>query len=549
MRRWVSPAPRARRCDVGESAMSGVSRNVERVDLIVSDPDEGSPPEYNSAQRPLVLHYEGPVDDRSNGRTLKQRAVRSSMWTMVAFGFGQALRVVSSPILAYFLTPEDFGVVGLISVFVTALAALSDVGIEQSIIQNKRGDDPVFLNTAWTVHAIRGVLLWLGCCAIAFPVYWLYQDKGNAHYLLWMLPVAGLGPLLNGFNSTRIFSLNRHLNLGRITVLTLAYTVVGIVVQIAIAMKWRTPWAIVLGGLASNAFWLLTSHTLLPGLRNRFCWDAGVRRELMKFGKWIMISTLITYTAMQIDRPLMGKLLDEKWLGLYMVALSLVRLPSEVISRLASVTLFPALARAVEQRPEDLRRVLWRARGLILTMCVALMLGVVLGGRIFITLFYKEQWHQAGLLVQWASIGAWFMLLQASADRALLALGKTRPLAISNAVNLVVTVVGGFVGWYIDRHQLGHQGGIVGFMLGMAVGKLAGHFMIQMEMARSGIPIYRQDTLYSALLLLMCAVGIGLPYMLPRHMDRMFLYNSVVAVVVCGLTCGWAGVKVIRGIR
>jgi O-antigen/teichoic acid export membrane protein len=536
---------------------SSPASKPEHVDLIVTAPDEGAPIELTDAQTPVVVHYERPAggngDGGSDGRTLKQLAVRSSMWTMVAFGFGQVLRLVSSPVLAWFLTPEDFGTVGLIGVFVTGLAALSDVGIEQAIIQNKRGDDPVFLNTAWTLHAVRGVCLFFGCCLIAYPVYWLYSDKANAHYLLVMLPVAGLGPLISGFNSTRQFTLNRHLKLGRVTALTLAYQVLGVVVQIAIAVKYRTPWAIIIGGLVSNLFWLFATHALMPGLRNRFCWDPQVRRDLMKFGKWIMVSTVITYTAMQVDRPLMAKLLDEYWLGLYVVALSLTRLPAEVISRLASVTLFPALARAVEQRPADLPQVLWRARGLILAVCVALTLGVVLGGPIFISVFYKSQWHRAGFLTQWASIAAWFTLLQASADRALLALGKTKPMATSNAVNLAVTVIGGLLGRWVDMNWTKNESGIVGFMIGMAAGKMAGHMMIQIEMAKNGIPIFRQDTLYSALLLVACLVGIGLPQLMPRLIrsasDHMFMYNAVIAVVICGVTCSWAGLKVMRGIR
>lgn len=530
--------------------MSSSSGNVEHVDIIVSDPDEGAPVAYSDAQRPVVLHLES-GNTNGDGRTLKQRVVRSSMWTMVAFGFGQGVRVLSSPILAGLLVPEDFGTVALISVFVTALAALSDVGIEQSIIQNKRGDDPVFLNTAWTLHAIRGVFLWLGCCLIAYPVFWFYKDKANAHYLLAMLPVAGLGPLLNGFNSTKTFSLNRHLNLGRITIITLAYQLIGVAAQIAIAWKWRTPWAIVLGGLISNSFWLFATHALLPGLRNRFCWDKSVARELMKFGRWIMVSTLITYTAMQIDRPMLGKIMPEAWLGLYVVALNLVRLPSEIIGRLASVTLFPALSRAAETKPEDLRRVLWRARGLILTVSMALTLGVVLGGPLFIVLFFKPKWHPAGMLAQFASIGAWVMLLQVSADRALLALGKTRVLAVSNAVNLVVTIGGGLLGRYLDlrfNHQDGNIG-IVGFIVGMSAGKVAGHLLIQIEMARNGISIFRQDTLYSAMLLVMCLAGIAVPRLLPAFDVHQFLYEGVAAITVCVLVCLWAGLKVLRGIR
>jgi O-antigen/teichoic acid export membrane protein len=529
--------------------MSSLSGKVEHVDLIVNDADAAAPVELNDAHGPVVVHYEAPAGPA--GQSLKQRAVRSSAWTMVAFGFGQLVKVATNPILAALLAPEHFGTVTLISFYVTGLLALSDAGIEQAIIQNKRGDDPVFLNTAWTLHAIRGVALWLGCCLIAFPVYWFYHGKTNAHDLLVMLPVAGIGPLLNGFNSTKTFSLSRHLNQGRQTMLGLAYQLIGVAVQILIACRWPSAWAIILGGLASNVFWLFATHALLPGARNRFCWDAEVRREIMKFGRWIMVSTLITYTAMQIDRPLMGKILDEAWLGLYAVALNLVRMPAEIISRLAHVSLFPALARAAETRTSELRSVLWRARGLILSVSLALTLGVVLGAPLFIQIFYKEQWHYAGLLARWASISAWVMLLTCTADRALLALGKTRILATSNFVNLVVTVAGGFAGRYLDmrfNHQPGNIG-IVGFIIGMSAGKLAGHLMIQIEMARCGIPIFRQDTLYSAVLLGMCLAGIGLPRVAPGFDASMVLYNGIAAVVVCGVTCSWAGLKVLRGIR
>jgi len=50
------------------------------------------------------------------------------------------------------------------------VAMFSDVGIEQSIIHNKRGNDPAFVNTAWTVKVIRGVLMWLVLCLLAAPL-------------------------------------------------------------------------------------------------------------------------------------------------------------------------------------------------------------------------------------------------------------------------------------------------------------------------------------------------------------------------------------------
>jgi O-antigen/teichoic acid export membrane protein len=509
--------------------------------IIIPDADESAPVEYTDAQAPIVLEYEPPKED-----SLKKKAVWSSLWTLVMFGVGQVIRFVSNPILAYLLVPEYFGVVSLVSVFVTALQALSDVGIEQAIIQNKRGDEPVFLNTAWTIHAVRGVFLWLGTCVIAWPLAKFF----NQPLLTWLMPVAGVGPLLSGFNSTSMFTLNRHLKVGRLTLVMLVYQVINVVVTIAWAYRWPSPWAIVMGGLASNLFFLVISHFLIAGYRNRFCWDSEVRRELMKFGKWIMVSTLITYTAMQIDRPMVGKLQGVKWLGLYGIALNLVALPREIIGRLASVTLFPALARAAENGGQDLGRILRRARGLILSVSLAATLGVFLGAPLFIMIFYKQEYHQAGWLAQLASIGAWFILLQVSADRALLAQGKTKPLATSNAVNLVVTVAAALIGRHIDMNVFGHEAGIVGFMLGLAAGKMAGHLMIQIEMAKSGMSIFRQDTFYTVVLAVLCVVGLLLPSRLPGYdREHMVMYTGIVAVAVCAVTCSWAGIRVIRGIR
>ncbi|HYE18046.1 MAG TPA: oligosaccharide flippase family protein [Tepidisphaeraceae bacterium] len=489
---------------------------------------------------------------QANDQTLRQKAYRSSLFTLVAFGFGQMVRFGSAPLVAYLLVkPEYLGVVALVGVFTTLLEAVSDVGTEHAIMQHKRGDEPVFLNTAFTLHAVRGVVLWLVACALAYPIYLLYRGQAEADYLLWMLPVLGISLLIRGFNSTSTSTLNRHLMVGRLTALSLAHLLVSTGVTIAIAWVWRTPWSMVLGGLAANVMYMVASHLLLRGYRNRFCWDAGARRELMHFGKWILVSTLTTYLAYNIDRPLLGKLTDLRWLGLYGIAMTLVFIPREIIGRLMMVTLFPALSRTAESRRQDLPAVVRKARGVTLTASLVLTLGVVLAGPLFITIFYKPEFHVAGWLTQLAAIGAWFILLTATADRALLAVGKSRALAASNVVNLVVSVVGCLVGLYVEERVFGHADGVAGFMLGLAVGKLAGHAMIQIEMAREGMSIFRQDVLYTALLLALSLAGIWAPrwvthWWRPGHDFQNQLFA---AIAVCAAVGAWAALRVRKAIR
>ena len=72
--------------------------------------------------------------------------------------------------------PELFDIIALANGVVLALQSLSDFGISPNIIQNQRGDEPDFLNTAWTLQVIRGFGLYLVCLLITRPVAQFYED-------------------------------------------------------------------------------------------------------------------------------------------------------------------------------------------------------------------------------------------------------------------------------------------------------------------------------------------------------------------------------------
>ena len=91
--------------------------------------------------------------------SLGQRVLRSSVVTIAGYGFNQVVRLGSNLILTRLLFPEAFGLMALVNVFMMGVVLLSDLGISQSVMQSKRGDDPVFLDTAWTVQIVRGSIL------------------------------------------------------------------------------------------------------------------------------------------------------------------------------------------------------------------------------------------------------------------------------------------------------------------------------------------------------------------------------------------------------
>ncbi|HZJ69863.1 MAG TPA: oligosaccharide flippase family protein, partial [Planctomycetota bacterium] len=99
---------------------------------------------------------------------------RSATWSILAHGGSQLLRFASNIVLARLLFPEAFGLMAIVNALLQGLHLFSDIGIGPSIIQNARGNDPAFLNTAWTVQVVRGTVLWLVACAIALPAAIFY---------------------------------------------------------------------------------------------------------------------------------------------------------------------------------------------------------------------------------------------------------------------------------------------------------------------------------------------------------------------------------------
>src|ERR1700716_1779097 len=91
--------------------------------------------------------------------TLKQRVLSGGAWSLVGYAASFVIRLGSNLFMTRQLLPEMFGVMAIASLVLAGLAMFSDVGLRPSVVQNKRGDGPVFLNTVWVTQILRGVVL------------------------------------------------------------------------------------------------------------------------------------------------------------------------------------------------------------------------------------------------------------------------------------------------------------------------------------------------------------------------------------------------------
>lgn len=96
----------------------------------------------------------------TGGKSLFRRALGGGAFVAGSYVFAQFARLLSNLVLTRLLYPEAFGVMALVMVVLVGLQMFSDVGIGPAISRSARGDDPDFLNTAWTLNVFRGAGLW-----------------------------------------------------------------------------------------------------------------------------------------------------------------------------------------------------------------------------------------------------------------------------------------------------------------------------------------------------------------------------------------------------
>lgn len=423
---------------------------------------------------------------RFRGGSLNARFMRSSIFTLGGYGMGQALRLASNLILTRLLFPEAFGLMALVAVIMQGLAMFSDVGVSPAIMQSKRGDDQKFLDTAWTIQVMRGVMLWAFACIIAIPVAGLYQEP----LLAWILPCAGISLLISGFNPTRIDTANRHLLLGRLTGLDLIAQASGIVIAVILAWYLHSVWALVISGIASSSILLALYNLYLPGQRNRFHWERKSADELIGFGKWIFLSTICGFLYMQGDKLLLGKYLPLDQFGIYNIGFFLASFPLLMGGVMTRKVLIPVYRERPPTESVENFRKLQKMRFLLTAAMFALTGAVSLAGVVLINLMYDPRYAMAGAVVVLIAAMQIPQMLVLTYEQAALAAGDSRRFFVLSAARAVLTLGCLVVGLAL--------GGLFGALIGQGVAGLAAYPFVVWMARHVGAWDPKHDLVYAA---------------------------------------------------
>lgn len=421
-----------------------------------------------------------------NGRGLFARAIRGVGWTVLAFGALQALRLASNLILARLLFPEAFGLMALISVLIVGLAMFSDVGLSSSVMQSRRGDDPEFLDTVWTIQVIRGVGLWLLACAIAWPAARFYGEP----MLAQALPVAALALIASGFSPTRLLTAGRHLLLGRVSALDFAAQAIGVAVMIGLAWMTQSVWALVIGVVVAAVAKLVLAYVIMPGMTNSFLWDRTAAREIVSFGKWIVLSTALNFMTLQGDKAILGKYLSLDMFGVYNIGYFLASFPMLLGTAVVGQVFIPLYRETFHSKEAETARRLRLMRFALTGGVLALLLVMAFGGVFLVELLYDSRYQAAGAIVVLIACLQIVNVIGLTYDQAAIAAGDSRGYFVLFAARATLQIVLFLVGV--------EMGGLVGALAGQGLALIAVHPLIVILARRHRVWDPGHDAVYLA---------------------------------------------------
>lgn len=423
--------------------------------------------------------------------SLKKRFLGAAKWTLISHVLSQLVRFASSLVLTRLLAPDLYGVMAVGYLVITGLSMVSDIGLTGGAIRSKRGDEPAYLNVTWIVSIVRGALIMMFALALSGA---LSMDAGQAWLpadsvyrdarIPTLIAVVSLYSLIAGFESTRSVYARRHLELERLVKIDVACQITSTACILAWAWFSPTLWALAFGWIVSVAMKTTLSHLALPGPPNRFQWDQNAFHEVFDFGKWVFLSSTLTYLLVTGDRLLLGAYVNAETMGFYSIAVLLVGALRTAVQKITAHAALPALSEVARDRPEIFKATLYRIRRPLDIVCLFAAGALVYLGEPIVRILYDPRYAPAGWMLGLLGLSLVAVRLDVF-EHGLIAMGRVKLLSSLNAARLLGLLALVPLGY--------HFAGTRGAIAGVAASFVVNAVVLLALQARMGLFEWRRE--------------------------------------------------------
>lgn len=352
-------------------------------------------------------------------KNFRAKTVLGLKWNLANRLISQFLKLGIGIILARLLSPEEFGIVGMVAVFSGFAGVFVDFGFTSAIIQNRESDYRHWSSVFW-LNLIISFLL-----AVIFSLCApLLVSFFNQPLLLYVSIAIAWTLFLQSFGLVQLSLLKKELKFKVIAKVELTSQILAGFFAIIAALNDFSYWSLVIQLYISA---IIRSILLWKGTgwKPKLLIDHSAIKEMLNFSLPMIGMQVAHYWTHNIDNLIVGKFLGDTALGIYGRAYTLMLVPLQAISRVISSVMFPAFS-LIQDDHDRIKSVYLSINRVVALITFPMMLGLVVVAEPFIFVLLGEKWMGVIPIIQvLAPLGAWRSVHSLNGN-IFLARGKTK---------------------------------------------------------------------------------------------------------------------------
>ncbi len=338
--------------------------------------------------------------------TIKQKTISGLKWSFADNIANQIIQFVVGIILARLLSPKEFGLIGMLTIFVAISQSLIDSGFSQALIRKQdcsREDYSTVFFFNITVAICLYLLLFF--CSRFIGIFY------NEPILSLLIKVVGFSLVINSLSVVQRAILSKNINFKLQTKISIISSCTSGAIAIWMAFSGWGVWSLVWKTIVQN-FMNSTLLWIWNGWRPVLIFNRNSFREMFGFGSKLMVSGLINTAFINIYYLVIGKYYSAVDLGFYTRADQFRKLPSQSIDTVIQRVSYPVLA-SIQNDPIRLKRGYKNLIKNVMFITFILMIGMAAASESLVITLIGEQWRPVIPLLQLLCFGGMLYPLQA----------------------------------------------------------------------------------------------------------------------------------------
>lgn len=363
-------------------------------------------------------------------------------WSFSERIFAQLVSTLVTIILARLLDPEHYGIISIVTVFISLCNIFVTSGFGKAIVRKKNATDSDF-NNAFSLSLMISIILYilLFICSPSIAKFY------NMSELTLVLRVMGIRIILASLNSIQQSVIQREMKFKKFFISTSIGTIISAIVGVLCALFGFGVWALVFQYLSNTTIDTIALQ-VIGNWKPKIEFSKEKIREIFSFGWKVLVTDLIFTLEADIRSLIIGKVFGSADLAFYDQGKKYPALLVTNINSSINKVMLPAYSKE-QENIEKLKDMLRKSIRVGLYILVPILIGFSSVASIFVSLVLTNKWMPSVIYIQIFCFAYLIRPLEASCHQSLLALGKSdivlKLMTIINLFSLFAVVIAVFI--------------------------------------------------------------------------------------------------------